>query len=64
MSKVPSPADETDCNPYLFTMLDRNRSATTTNIFRSFNISTTRISLCLDSRTTHQNDINSEEPAL
>ena len=36
---MPSPSDETECNHrYLFTTWERNRSATTTNIFRSLDI--------------------------
>jgi hypothetical protein len=54
---VPSPSDETECNSCLFTTLDRNRSAT--NMFRSFDISAARISLCFGSITT-QSHINSE----
>jgi hypothetical protein len=54
-------SDETECNPYLFTTCDRNRSAT--NMFGSFDISVVRISLCFGSITI-QSHINSEEPAF
>jgi hypothetical protein len=52
-----SPSLETGCSPYSFTMIDRNRSAT--NIFRSFDILSERISLSFGSLTT-QSHINSE----
>ena len=45
---VPSPSDETECNHiYLFTTWERNRSATTTNIFRSIDYEKKKVFLYL-----------------